>query len=372
MFRLTSLPRSASMLRRLGTAASLAAVALLTACGGTSTPTAPQQPPRCKIPLTADSLVLVVPVHRGAASGLWQQVECTLEEAGSRGASVSVVTVEGEPKVLLKTTITPTGANPSAVKANLVKQINTVNEAVNNARATSEGTDLLEALAIAADTAANAQVISFDPGLNDRGLLDFTKLGMLGLDEAGMDEAAAHVAGDPSCRKYAGRSITLVGLGHGVEPQPALRAGQRATVGSTYATVLEACGATVQVLDAAPVQPIAVESDYSVNPVDPGSLISFDPKTRGPLRFDDASAFGFRSDSVDFRNTADASQAAKQLVAELADRPEETVTITGTTSNGPTAWPSHEALGKARAEAVKQLLERAGLPNTVNDQVTTG
>jgi outer membrane protein OmpA-like peptidoglycan-associated protein len=78
------------------------------------------------------------------------------------------------------------------------------------------------------------------------------------------------------------------------------------------------------------------------------------------LRFGDDGALRFNPDSADLTDPAAASTALAPVVKYLTEQASHSITISGTTSNGPTAWASYRTLADARAHNVQNMLTDAG------------
>jgi len=351
-------------------ARALATLVTVVALGGCSAADAQintgPRPVEC---FAGSSLTIITPVHEGSpAPHIPAELSCVLGEALNEGAPVNVVTSEGAPQVILR------GYRPdiSDIEGpphddDLIAAQNTVIAAARSATATSDGNDLHAALSLAADLAAangpGGVIISLDSGLTDSGVIRFTEPGMT---TASPTEIATFVSATASCPHLTDTALVFYGLGYGVAPQQILTVQQRDTISGTWVEVAGTCGATVTATTLIPT---------TAGPVTPHTTIPVAPDT--PPRFTivpgatitlDGSVLLFEPDSdalVDPTTAAEVLDATAEL---LKGDPGRHVTITGTTCNLPTTWPSLEELGRARAEAVAtQLLARGVTPS----QITT-
>ena len=345
----------------------------LTGCGAgaTAPPSAAVQRP-CPASTSlggARSLVLVLPVHQGASTGARSPWRCAIREALDTGVPISVVTAEGLPKVAVRGFLsTPTRVNLQAHQDDLDAAEATLVLTVNSLRASSAGNDTWAAALLAADQGASTGspvlVLFSDNGLSDTGLIRMTEPGMPLADSG---DVVTFVKDNKACGRLAGSTWVLSGLGEAVLPQPALSARQRANIAEIYASSMKACDAavTVRPAPASGSGPTTTLRTGRVTPETPATL-SVRPATR--ISLPDSSALGYQPDSAEFRDLTAARATLAHIAEQLRSQPNVTVRITGRTSNGATAWVSHEALGKARADRCAGLLVQAGVRPS---QITT-
>jgi len=339
--------------------ATLVVAGTLLAASGCSHPQTPPTP-NCLRP-DADGLGLVIATHQGAVSGLGRLSGCALGEALLRGLPVSVVAAQGQPQVVVKAAaVTGTFNSDLARKAAVVEAGNAVATAAANATPSSDGDDLVSALRLASDLvrasgAQRPQIGPNDPGLTDTGALKLTQAGMLVAEAA---EVAAEVRGAGHCPVDAGAHVDFVGLGYGVAPQPLLTPSDRNQVTALWSALVTACGGTVG-RHPEPATGDGPTTPHTVVPVEPTPYR--EPVVDDPIVLAGESAFGFDHDETEFRNPAEAAKVLDAVVATLSAHPTWHLRIEGTTANGYTAYPSLEALGQARADAVKAALVARGV-----------
>lgn len=335
------------------------ALALLSGLGGCASPS-PSPSDTCLRP-EADGLALIVPAHAGAVTRLSHVASCALGEALLRDVPVVIVTSEGQPRVVTNVPgLDGTYPTERARRAAVVREGNLIAEEASSIAPTSHGNDLNAALSVAQDAvraqgAQRPHLISSDSGLTDSGALRMTLPGMLVADP---NEVAADLHSHGQCPVTSGTHVTFVGLGYGVSPQSPLTPADRAHVTALWSSVVTTCGGTV---DERP-QPAAGEgpqSQFTVLPVEPSGYT--DPRLDDPITLAGESAFAFDHDRVDFKYPDQANAVLDTIVATLTAHPTWHLRIEGTTARGATAYPSLEALGLARAEAVKEALVRRGV-----------
>lgn len=348
-------PHKSRRFRETAFFAVFAVVALLGCSPGTgSTPSVPP----C-VDKSHGAVVVGISVHQaGPPSGLPAQAQCAVREAVERGLPTALITVEGAPRVGQQPITYPLSNVNDTLRADDVKRaMAQFAKTARSLRASSDGNDFAAAVTMAADLGASAVapgqkvlIIILDSGLSDRGPVNMASPGM---STANPDEVTAFATKHGLLPKLNGVTITAVGLGYGTAPQKPLPPSQRNNVVAIWKTYLQAAGATVSVIPSPPVGDGPTTS-YSIGLVEPIDI----PKMTldRPIRLDDSGPLGFLPDSTDYRDRAAASNLLRRLAAELIRHPGTKVTVTGTTSNGETRWPSHRALGKARAEKVAQDL----------------
>lgn len=250
----------------------------------------------------------------------------------------------------------PESANPQAYQDDLTVAHSTVLTAVQTAEASSEHHDLLAALTMAADqgrqTGSTTRVLIVDNGLSDSGAVDMTRPGMTAADPGEVADFLAAHGGCPA--SLAGTSMTMYGAGYGVEPQQKLSLRQVDQVGKIWQAVIAACGGRLDLVPTPRTEP-GPETRHTVNPVtpEPDAVMAPVGKT---LRFIGNSELRFGLDTDELADPAAAADALRPVADYLNGDGTRSVTVSGTTSNGPTGWLDHVALATARARRVERLL----------------
>ena len=366
-----SQPRRAAI---LGLA--FAAVLGLTGCGGsseaaTSKPGAggtTAAPPRDCV--KGSSLTMIVPVHQGAqAPALPQQWQCAIEVALLGRVPINIVTAEGKPQVVLRGfTAEIETINPEAAHDDLVAAQNTVINAAAQARASSNGNDLLAALSLAADLSPGngrgAQILSLDSGLTDTGVVRITE----GLSGAAPKDVASFVTTNNACPMLKGKNVHFYGLAYGAPPQESLSQYQKDTISRIWSDIATTCGAAAQAVALPRTGPGPATRIFTTKPVTPDTPPTMKVAPGTIVRVPDNTALGFVIDSDKLRDPAAARVLLADVATQLKASPATHLRVTGSTSNGPTAWPSLTALSRARAATVGQLLIAMGVSTS---QVTT-
>lgn len=371
------LPRRPTSRRLSGSAALaaliVAAMMLLSGCGGSSvaaTSTSSSDggtAAELRDCLKGSSLTLIVPVHQGAqAPALPQQWQCAIESAIISAKPINVVTAEGKPQVALRNfTAKVSTINPEAFHDDLVAAQNTVITATTRAHATSNGDDLLSALSLAADlsstSGAEGQIMSLDNALTDSGVVRMADDGMTA---ASPEEVASFVTSNKACPNLKGKTVEFHGLAYGVVPQLPLSQRQKDAISRIWTHVAQACGAASTKSLALPRTEAGPSTTFTTRPVTPEKQPTMKAAPATSIRVGDNTAMGFEVDSDQLRDPEGARDLLVGVAKQLRARPATHLTITGSTSNGATAWPSLIALSRARAVTIARLLSELKIPST--------
>ncbi|WP_431235960.1 OmpA family protein (plasmid) [Mycolicibacterium psychrotolerans] len=315
----------------------------------------------------------MISVHQGgSAPSIPAAAACYLDTALRTGEPVSIVTAEGAPRVIMKSATwtlndgQPESANPQAYGDDLATARSAVLTAIHNASAASDHDDLLAALAMAADQAhqddpaASVRILVIDDGLSDTGVINLAQPGMTAAEP---DEVADFVRTHGGCpTSLTGVSVTMYGAGYGVDPQPALSTAQITRVGQIWQKTIEACGGHLDLVPSPRTDP-GPATTHTVTPVPALPAAAMPLQPTGPdVVLNDDSALRFNPDSADLTDPAAAQALLTPIAKYLAEDAHHAVTVSGTTSNGPTAWPSYKTLSEARAHTVANILTSAGAP----------
>lgn len=339
-------------------------VAGFTACGPSPDDVEPPPPGvPCNIDDKVEAVAFVLPVHEGAATGMPGQFGCLLQTALERGLPVRVVTSEGTPRVVVREDVAPDAVNPEAFADDVAAAERRVVDQVNALAATSDGNDTWAALRLASDELASvgvkgreALIVSRDSGGSDRGVLRIADPGMTEVDPA---DVARLITDNKACGSLDGTTVAMYGVGETVAPHPVLSARQRVSIANHYVTALEGCGARA---NAVPLPPVGdgPETEHTTRPVQPDEEPSIEVEAKEPvvLRQD---SLGYLPDEAGFVDAAAAEKVLARMADQLMSHPGVRVEIRGRTAEGPTAWPTLRALGKARADLCADVLAAHGI-----------
>lgn len=338
-------------------------VAGLTACGPHDASPTGEASAACTMDDEVEGLAIVLPVHQGAPTGMPAQFACLLQTALERGLPVRVVTSEGTPRVAVREDVTPDSVNEVAFRDDVAAAEARVVDQVNALTATSNGNDTWAALGLAADELASvgvqgshALIVSRDSGNSDSGVLRIADPGMTEADPA---DVVRLITRSGACASLDSATVTMYGVGETVAPHPALSARQRASIAEQYVAALEGCGARASDVPLPPVGD-GPQTERPTRPVQPDEVpsIEVETKERVVLRQD---SLGYLPDQAKFVDVPAAEGVLARMAQQLTAHPEVRVEIRGRTAQGPTAWPTLRALGKARADLCADVLVAHGI-----------
>jgi outer membrane protein OmpA-like peptidoglycan-associated protein len=348
--------------RNFTLAAAITATAPLSACAAPAAGTDTS----CRAP---SALVIIVPVHANATTGLPQEAACVITKAMDNHAPISVIAEDGSPRAVQTRAVydvtpgSPTYAQDSS-KA-LAELINTIA----SAKATSDGINPLGALSAAADLLEGQTapvIVSTSTGNSDVPPLDLTEPSLSAADPA---EVLAQLKARKALPSLAGVELIWSGINRDAGTQKPLAQSQKETFKKIWAVTAEAAGAQVRFVPApSSGAPAKHSGAHRVKPVEPlaSTPVVFAP-AGGTFVYTNASALGFAPDSTTLRDPAAAAATAQDLAAWLKADPRRAITITGTTASaGDDA--GRAALSTARADAVADLVAKEGI---ARDRITT-
>lgn len=317
-------------------------------------------------------VIFIMSVHANvAAPDLTPELACRLKATIEAGAPVGIVTLDGTPDVLVPPTVFDIKANnPNAEQSKIKAAMVAVIGAIHGATADSDGSDLMGALHLAADSAATStpkvgQLIVLDSGLPDTGALRMTDPGMT---EADPQEVVDYLSqsGALLADSFKDLSVQLVGFGYVTSPQDSLSTGQSDQVKQIFTVALTAGGAEVEMVSY-PREGPGPETEYTTKTVEVEASQVFEPSAGKSFVFGDTSPLRFQPDQAEFIDSAAAEAALVELAAWLAPGKNHHITVTGTTASGDPVWC--QQLSEERAATVKEVLVRLGAdPSAIETQ----
>ncbi|MFI9814017.1 OmpA family protein [Saccharothrix variisporea] len=330
-------------------------LAALAACS-TASPPAPRLPAGCPVD-AGQALTLVVGARMGSPRPtLPGEVEGLVEVAARSERKVQVVRVDGQPTVALAADVRITGKNETQREKQVSELVGKVKAFVEQLEPKQAEADVLGALAEAARvTPEGGTVVLVDSGLATAGAVSFREEGMWG---ANPGEVAAFLAAQRLLPGLTGRSVLLVGLGGTADPQPALNEDLRGRVGKLWREVVTKAGATCSGELAIPSRRDAFPTTVPVTVV----KLPEEPKPVpcGTTKLEDSGSVGFVPDTADLRDPAAADRTLQSLAGVVAGGAQRVTLVGNTAGGGPAA--GHVELSTRRAEAVKSILVRLGVP----------
>lgn len=289
-------------------------------------------------------------------------VKAAMNSAINANQQVTVIRLDGDPKVVYSRAYSPTGANTQSRKSDYNSYVNTLNGILDGTTATTTDiraqvpqANVLEALAIAAgEVGPGGDVIIMDSGLQTTSPLNFTT-GLLADDP---ETITSFLKNSDELPDLTGRHLEFAGLGWTAAPQQALSIAYRTKVGEIWTDIAKAAGASCVDLDPTPDTDAAVGGRPAVSVVVPP------PPPAAPVKcsvtnLDDANNVGFDFNSTTFRDPSGANATLSQL-AKVIISSGDSVTLTGGTSSEGSAAHNLQ-LSLERANAVKTALMRMGV-----------
>lgn len=311
------------------------------------------------LPQAKQPLILAVAVHQGApAPGIPPAVEPLIKATLTAGQAVRVIAIDGTPAPVPLPELSISTKSCDGYTTSLTTAINRLGAAIRTATADSDGNDLYQAIAVAADEArgltptGKATIMILDSGLADTGPLDFTIPGMTLTNP----KTAARYAANESKLDLRGL-IFILALGYTAPPQQPLSGTERDTVTATWGATLTRQHATVTILHT-PRPATGPDTRYTVNLAPVASTTAFTPpapNTKPVTSVFSESQIRFLPDSTQLANPTAARQALSKVTRWLTVDSRHQITITGTTASAGTET-GRLALSRARATTIKTLI----------------
>lgn len=302
-------------------------------------------------------LAVVVGAHANQPRYGAAAIGALLDDAIAEGVTLTVVTDEGEPRVIASGTLADLPTN-HGTRARVIRDFRAdVEAAIDEAAATTEETNPLEAIA---EAARSMRVVT-----GERNIAVATSMlqtsGALPMQHGILDadpvDVVEQLEGSRSLPHLSGYTVTLLALGESAPPQESLDEAARQRLEQLWLAILERAGATVVIGSAGAGLP-PVEGLPAVTPVPIRIAVVEVGACRAELP---DSRVGFVRNSAEFLDEAEAMAVIADVAQDLENCP-GTVTITGTTSSAGTPEARADT-STARAQAVARLLaEASGRP----------
>jgi OmpA-OmpF porin, OOP family len=348
------------------TAVGAAAVLVGTASAGCASSSAngSKALPSCLVPKEPVALAIGARSNSPMPS-LTAGITAVMNTAVNAHQTISVVRLDGNPRVVFSQPFIPQGNNSQTRKTEYNTYVTKLNEILQGTQQTSTDiraqipqANVLDTLAEASsEVPRGGNVIVMDSGLQTTEPLDFST-GLLSDDPQTIVDYLKHAGELPD---LAGRHVYFFGLGWTASPQPALGISNRNKVIQIWAKIASAAGASCVAFDPTANTQDAVPNRPQVTIVTPPPPPS-PPVACSVTNLNDANNVGFEFDSTTFRDPAGARVTLRKL-ADVILRTDEAVTLTGSTSSeGSNQY--NLALSLRRAEAVKAVLVQLAVPSS--------
>ncbi len=331
-------------------------IPVLAGCGSSAS----SSPPLAGSCLTNEAAPVALAV--GARSNVPEEnlpalVTPLLESAADNGQQISLIRIDGQPKVFtpppFKTNAQNTPARQQALVSYMKSSIVPILQGQIHAQVPQA--DVLTALDLAASaTGPNGNIIVVDSGLQTTGALNYRQPGLL---LAPPGDVVAFLRQKNLLPDLSGRHVLLAGFGYTASPQPTLNEAQRNNVISQWVAIVKAGGGCVSV-DSLPNTAAERPGLPPVGIVTPPATPAF--SNCGTIALEDAGSVGFVVGTANFRDPS-AAQATLQKLADTLKQGTEHITLIGSTSSeGGDAV--NDPLSLARAKAVESVLVSMGIP----------
>ncbi|AHH97321.1 OmpA family protein [Kutzneria albida] len=333
-------------------AALLAVLPLLT-CGcapapSTVQPVTPASP--CPLSNSAPLAVAVGARANVPKPKLPPEVQDLMRAAAKNHQRLTLIRVDGQPRIVFDQAPPPTAGNPEAEKQAVTSYLAAAQSAFGKQiTAVSPQADVLTALSVGARTTQpGGTVVLVDSGLQTVAPLDFAKDGLL---QANPAEVAKYLTEGRLLPDLHGRTVLLVGLGNTAPPQPVLDNNLRAKVVDTWKAVAEASGAcVVTIAQGNTDKSVGDKPEVAVVAPPPAPA----PQLCGTVELGERDNISFNADTDTFRDPQAARETLRKFAEVLRDGRHRAELIGTTATDGPMA--GRVELSMRRAEAVKAVL----------------
>ena len=340
--------------------AAVAAAALMAegaGCGPSTTATDPNPLADTSLTNGAAPLALAVGARSNVPTTRFPPaVGALLQTAANDQQQISLIRIDGQPKIFMQQPFSTTAQNGPARQADLNKYLNeTIEPALRTTiHAQVPEADILTALNLAASaTGPDGNIIVIDSGLQTVAPLQYQQRGMMMAQPADIVGFLRQQKLIPDLR---GRHVLLSGFGYTAAPQPVLNQAERDNVIAQWEAIIRAGGGCVT---ADPVANTTVEvagsPSVAIAQLPPPTVIH----PCGTTVLSDSGSVGFVVGTATFRNPSAADATLRQLASTLKGSDEPVTLIGSTSSEGGDAV--NNPLSQQRADAVKSTLQSMGI-----------
>ena len=308
---------------------------------------------------TSAPLALAVGVRSNVpATEFPPAVDALLASTANDQQPISLIRIDGQPKMFTLPTFTTTAKNGAAHTQAVNDYLNHYVQPVlrGEIHAQVPQANLLMALSLAASaTAPNGNIIVVDSGLQTVAPLAYQHGDVM---MAPPGDIVSFLRKEKLLPNLAGRHVLLAGFGYAAAPQPLLDDAQRNNVINQWKAIVTAGGGCVT---AYPKGNTARELPH----LPPVTVVPPPPPPHfnncGTIVLSDAGSVGFHVGKDTFRDPAAAQATLRNLAGRLKQGSEHIRLIGSTSSEGGDAL--NNPLSQQRADAVERVLEAQGIPS---------
>jgi outer membrane protein OmpA-like peptidoglycan-associated protein len=283
-------------------------------------------------------------------------VGALLQTAANDQQQISLIRIDGQPKIFMPQPFSTTAQNGPARQAALNKYLNGTIEPIlrTTIHARVPEADILTALNLATSaTGPDGNIIVIDSGLQTVAPLQYQQRGMMMAQPADIVSFLRQQKLIPDLR---GRHVLLSGFGYTAAPQPVLNQAERDNVIAQWEAIIRAGGGCVTADTVAnTTAEVAGVPEVAIAQLPPPTVIH----PCGTTVLNDSGSVGFVVGTATFRNPSAADATLRQLASTLKGSDEPVTLIGSTSSEGGDAV--NNPLSQQRADAVKSTLVSMGI-----------
>lgn len=283
-------------------------------------------------------------------------VDTLVQTAANNEQQISLIRIDGKPKVFSPPPLTTTAQNSVARSQEVAIYLNRYIVPILHGEIDAKvpQADVLSALILAAAaTGPNGNIIIIDSGLQTVAPMAYQQGDLL---MATPNDVVTFLRKQNLLPDLRGRHVLLYGFGYTASPQPVLNNAQRDNVIDQWIDIVKASGGCVTV-DTTPNTASETAGLPPVSTVIPPPVPAFN--NCGTIALSDAGTVGFAVDTATFRDSS-AAQATLRQLARTLQHGNEKITLVGSTSSEGTIALNY-SLSLRRAEAVKAALVSLGI-----------
>lgn len=331
--------------------------AALTGCGVATPTPSPTLAGTCLTDKAAP-LALVIGARSNVPDPSLPTLVTPLVEAAARdGQQISLITIDGQPKINKLPVFSSNAQNSAALQQDLNNYLNYYVNPILQGKIHAQvpQADVLTALDLATAAAGpDGNIIVVDSGLQTVAPLEYQVPGVL---TAPSSDVVAFLEQEHLIPDLSGRHVLLSGFGYTASPQPALDLAEQNNLISQWVAIVKAGGGCVTV-NTQPNTGAEIAGLPPVSIVTPPVTPVF--SNCGTFSLTDADYVGFIAGTATFRDPSAAEARLRQLAAKLKQGTEHITLIGSTSTEGGDAI--NIPLSLKRAQAVAKVLESLGIP----------